>query len=158
MDEMVDLLFAADKLHLEVKGTHKLWALTSRLEIPIEHITGSHADPEPAMGWFQGLKIAGTDLPHVFRAGLFWQDGDKVFWDVRHPHKTIVIELEDEKFSKLIIEVKDPAAAVEEIRRALEDYRSAKDAAHRELEESLRGRPSEASTPNEAERLRQGQS
>jgi hypothetical protein len=136
---VVEIVITHDMLHLEVKGSHKLWALKSRLEIPLEHVTGVHVDPKPAMGWFQGMKIAGTDLPNIFRAGLFLQQGDKVFWDVRHPKKTIVIELEDESCAKLIVEVKDTKAAVAEIRRALADYQAAKAAAAEELEQSLRG-------------------
>jgi len=41
-----------------------------------------------------------------------------VFWDVRHPEKTIVVELADETFRKLVIEVADPDAAVSLIHRA----------------------------------------
>jgi hypothetical protein len=96
-----------------------------------------YADPEPAMGWFQGLKVAGADIPNIFRAGMFYQKGEKVFWDVRHPKNTIVIEMEDETFSKLIVEVKEPAAAVAEIQRALEDYRASKEEAIKELEQFL---------------------
>ena len=151
---MVDISVSAERLDLEVKGTHKFWALRSRLEIPLEHVTGVHADPDPAMGWFRGMKIAGTDLPHIFRAGLFWQDRDKVFWDVRHPKKTIVIELEDESCAKLIVEVRDPSAAVEQIRRAIADYQASKADAEHELEEVLRGNlmAPEVETP----RIRQG--
>src|SRR5437868_3365638 len=113
---MVEIDASGDRLLLEVQGWHKLWALKSRLEIPLAHVKNVYADPKPAMGWFQGLKLAGADLPHIFRAGLFYQEGNLVFWDVRHPEKTIVIELEDEKFAKLIVEVDDPEAALQTIR------------------------------------------
>src|SRR5688572_23620252 len=116
---MVEITASEDKLAIEVQGWHKLWALKSRLEIPLEHIKSVSADPNPAMGWFSGLKLAGTDIPHVFRAGLFWQEGNRVFWDVRHPEKTIVIELEDEGYAKLIIEVEDPDAEIQKINAAL---------------------------------------
>jgi hypothetical protein len=136
---LVDIHFTHESLVLEVKGSHKFWALKSVLDIPLEHIKSVHADPKPAMGWFQGLKIAGTDLPNFFRAGLFYQEGEKVFWDVRHPKNTIVIEMRDEGFTKLIVEVKDPEAAVQEIRAAIVDYQIAKDAAAKELEQYLQG-------------------
>src|ERR1044072_2615206 len=134
---MVDITLTPDSLHLEVMGSHRYWALRSRLDAPLRHVVRVYADPKPAMGWFQGLKLVGADIPNIFRAGLFIQDGNRVFWDVRHPKKTIVIELEDEGFAKLIVEVKDPAAAVEEITRALEKYRAECDMARLELEESL---------------------
>ena len=115
---MVEITIQGKTAIFEVKGQDKLWALRSRLEIPLANITGVHPDPAPAMGWFQGLKLAGTDLPNFFRAGIFYQNGGIVFWDVRHPEKTIVVELADETFRKLVIEVADPDAAVSLIHRA----------------------------------------
>ncbi len=134
---MVEIEVTHDTLVLEVLGSHKFWALKSRLSIPLEHIKGVHADPEPAMGWFQGLKVTGADIPNIFRAGLFYQKGEKVFWDVRHPKNTIVIEMEDETFSKLIVEVRDPEVAVAEIRSALASYAASKEEAIRELDQFL---------------------
>lgn len=112
---MIKINIEGDKAIFEVEGWDKLWSLRSRLEIPLSHITGAHADPEPAMGWFQGLKIAGTGLPNIFRAGTFYQEGGLVFWDVHEPGKTIVIELEHETYKKLIIEVENPRQEVEKI-------------------------------------------
>lgn len=109
---MVEITVVGDKAVFEVEGWDKLWSLRSRLEIPLAHIKGVHADPKPAMGWFDGLKLGGTAIPHIFRAGTFYQQGDFVFWDVRNPDKTIVIELEHEHFAKLILEVDEPQAAV----------------------------------------------
>jgi hypothetical protein len=134
---MVEITTAQGKLILEVQGLHKLWALKSQLEIPLEHIVGVQVDPHPAMGWFQAWKIAGTDFPNVFRAGMFWQEGNKVFWDVRHPEKTVVIELKEEFYGKLIVEVDDPDATVQAIETALTDFQAAKAAAERELGETL---------------------
>ena len=98
-----------------------MWALTSRLTIPLAHIRSVEANPHPAMRWFQGLKIAGTELPNVFRAGMFYQDGNKVFWDVRHPENTIVVSLTDERYATLIIEVEDPEFVVGLITAAIAD-------------------------------------
>ena len=116
---MVELIVTGDTVVFEVEGWDKLWSLRSRLEIPLAHIKGAHADPGPAMGWFDGLKIAGTAIPHIFRAGTFYQEGDFVFWDVHHPEKTVVIELEHERFGKLIVEVADPQATVNLINQAI---------------------------------------
>jgi hypothetical protein len=109
---MVDVKTNAETVTFEVQGWDKVWSLTSKLTIPLAHIKSVVADPNPAMGWFQGLKIAGTDLPNVFRAGMFYQEGNRVFWDVRHPEKTIVVSLADERYARLIIEVEDPEFVV----------------------------------------------
>lgn len=116
---MVQINVVGDKAVFEVEGWDKLWSFKSRLEIPLAHIKGAHHDPEPAMGWFQGLKLLGTDIPNIFKAGTFYQDGGRVFWDVRHPENTIVVELDHEHFSKLIIEVADPVAAVSLLQSAI---------------------------------------
>ena len=42
----------------------------------------------------------------------FYQDGKRVFWDVHSPDKTIVIDLHDERYNELEVEVDDPKAAV----------------------------------------------
>ena len=110
---------AEGKLSAHVRGADKLWAFQSSLEIPLIHITGVRADPEIARGWYHGFRSPGTNVPGVITAGTFYQDGKRVFWDVHHPEKTIVIDLHDERFSQLVVEVADPDAAVKLIQTAL---------------------------------------
>ena len=109
---MVDLSISEGKLLLHVHGADKLWAFKGSLEIPLQHIAGIRADPEAARGWWHGLKLPGTNIPGVITAGTFYQDGKRVFWDVHDPEKTVVIDLHDERYNQLIVEVADPAAAV----------------------------------------------
>ena len=77
------------------------------------------ADPEAAHGWYHGIRMPGTNVPGVIAAGKFYQDGKRVFWDVHHPEKSIVINLHDERYSELVVEVDDPEAAVRLIQNAL---------------------------------------
>ena len=65
------------------------------------------------------MRLPGTNVPGVITAGTFYQDGKRVFWDVHHPENTIVIDLHDERYSNLIVEVEEPDAAVRLIRTAL---------------------------------------
>jgi hypothetical protein len=41
-----------------------------------------------------------------------------VFWDVHDPAKAVVVELADDRYTRLIIEVADPRATVELIEQA----------------------------------------
>ena len=116
---MVDLSIAEGKLVLHVRGADKLWSFKSSLEIPLVHIARVRADAEIARGWYHGIRMPGTNVPGVITAGTFYQDGKRVFWDVHHPEKTIVIDLHDEKYNQLIVEVEDPQAAVSLIQSAL---------------------------------------
>jgi hypothetical protein len=115
---MVDLSVTNGTLVLHVRGADQLWALKSTLEIPLVHIAAVRADPEVARGWWHGIKFPGTNIPGVITAGTFYLDGKRVFWDVHHPEKTIVIDLHDESYNQLIVEVKDPQSAVKLIESA----------------------------------------
>jgi hypothetical protein len=92
-------------LIVHVRGMDRLWALKSRLEIPISHVVGAKVDPEIAREWHKGIRAGGTHVP-----GTFYQEGERVFWDVHDPEKTVVIQLRDERYARLVIEVEDPRA------------------------------------------------
>ena len=109
---MVDLSVADGKLALHIRGTDKLWAFKSSIEIPLVHIAGVRADPEAARGWYHGIRMPGTNVPGVITAGTFYQDGKRVFWDVHNAENAVVIDLRDERYNELIVEVADPHAAV----------------------------------------------
>lgn len=114
---MVELKVEDGKLMVHVRGADQLWALKSSLEIPLEHVAGIRADSSVAQGWFHGLKMPGTNIPGVLTSGTFYQHGNRVFWDVHDPEKTVVIQLLDERYNELIVEVADPAAAVALVER-----------------------------------------
>jgi len=107
-----------DALIVHVKGMDRLWSLKSRLEIPLSHVLGAEADPKVASEHSRGLRAPGTHLPGVITAGTFYQEGDRVFWDVHDPEKAIVIRLKDERYARLVIEVDDPPATVAAIEEA----------------------------------------
>ncbi len=104
-------------LVVEMEGLHKAWALRSRIEVPLAHVRGATLDPGIVHG-YKGVRLGGTQLPGVITAGTFRHDGDWIFWDVRDPARAVVIELADEKYTRLIVEVADPRAVVGEIERA----------------------------------------
>ena len=116
---MVDLSISEGTLTLHVRGADQLWSFKSSLEIPLAHIAGVRLDPEAARGWYHGIKMPGTNLPGVITAGTFYQHGQCIFWDVHHPENTIVIDLHDERYNELFVEVADPQAAVTAIQTAL---------------------------------------
>ncbi|HYV97841.1 MAG TPA: hypothetical protein VE967_10335 [Gemmatimonadaceae bacterium] len=115
---MVDVTIEHDVVHFEVEGIDKLWALKSRLQIPLAHIKSARVDNDAAKGWWHGLKLGGADLPGVITAGTFYSKGRMVFYDTHKPENTIVVELDHEKYDQLILQVRDPAAAVAAINSA----------------------------------------
>jgi hypothetical protein len=118
---MVNLSISGGNLHLHVQGADRLWAFKGSLEIPLRHIASIRAGPSVAHGWWHGIRFPGTNIPGVLTAGTFYKDGKRVFWDVHHPENTVVIELLDETYGELIVEVADPQLMVEQVRAALAD-------------------------------------
>src|SRR5579871_6753175 len=116
---MVEIAIADGTAHFRVHGWDKLWSFKSELEIPLAHIRHVSADPTIARHWWHGIKAPGTSVPGVITAGTFYQHGKRVFWDVHDPEKTIVVELSDERYDELIVEVASPAQAVEQLRLAI---------------------------------------
>ena len=109
---MVDVTVEGSVAVFEVQGADKLWALQSRLEIPLRHIRGARLDPDVAHGWWKGFRAPGTHVPGVIVAGTFYQHGKRIFWDVHDPARTIVVELADERYDEIIVEVRDPAGTL----------------------------------------------
>jgi hypothetical protein len=116
---MVSVTIAADSAVFEVEGLHQLWALRSRLEIPLTHITDVQIDPEQVGRWWHGWKLLGTYVPGLITAGTFYHHGELVFCDVSDPAKSIIVSLEHQSYKKLIVEVPDPEAVVSRLRQSL---------------------------------------
>jgi hypothetical protein len=116
---MVDVRVEADRVVFEVEGVDKLWALRSRLVIPLAHVTHVEANPEQVSRWWHGVRLLGTYMPGILTAGTFFYHQELVFWDVHDPAKTIVVSLDHEHYKKLIIEVADPNATVAQLRAVL---------------------------------------
>ena len=115
---MVKISIEDDQAVFEVEGFDKLWALRSRLQIPLAHITNIDTNADHVGRWWHGFKILGTDVPGLLGAGTFYYHGEVVFWDVHDPAKAIILSLDHERYKKLIIEVADPAEALERFRSA----------------------------------------
>ncbi|MCX4417420.1 hypothetical protein OOK43_29725 [[Kitasatospora] papulosa] len=115
---MALIRIADDNLVVVMEGLDKLWAFKSRLTIPLANVRGATVDPGIATD-FKGIRAPGSHLPGVIIAGTFHHDGDKVFWDVKDASKAIVVELADEEYTRLVLQVDDPRAAVALVENAL---------------------------------------
>ena len=86
---MVDIDVADGMVTFRVGGLHKLWALKSRLVVPVQAIAAVEG-PEAVPRW-AGWRIAGTAMPGLITAGTYRRDGAWTFWDVVQAHNAIVV-------------------------------------------------------------------
>jgi hypothetical protein len=106
-DNVAEVYCLNDTLTVHLTGRDRELAGRARLDIPLDEIRGVESGRRIARGV-------------VMDAGeAFFRDGNRIFWDVRNPKKAIEIALDDETFSRLVIDVRDPNAVVNEIREAL---------------------------------------
>lgn len=102
----------SDMLIIRMEGDDKRWALKSELQIPRAHVLGAEPTEAEAREWFHGIRLGATHVSGVISAGRFYEHGQRVFWDVQDPQRAIAINLQNDRYSKLVIEVEDPAAAL----------------------------------------------
>ena len=117
---MAEVELTEDVLIIHVRGMDRIFALKSRLEIPLSHVVGAEVDAGVAQppAW-KSLRLTATQIPWVVTAGTFYQVGERVFWDVHDPKKAVVIRLSDERYARLIIGVEDPASTAAAIEAAI---------------------------------------
>ena len=117
---MAEVELAEDALIIHIRGLDRIFALKSRLEIPLSHVLGAQVDPEVAhpAAW-KSLRLTATQIPWTVTAGTFYQEGERVFWDVHDPEKVVVIQLKDERYARLVIGVDDPPATAAAIQGAI---------------------------------------
>ena len=96
-----------DRFKVQVLGWDRLWAFKSKLEFPLDHVVAIRPYvKDDSMGW-KVIRAPGTHLPGVITAGTYHGNGEHVFYDVHKFENAIVIELKDEWYARLIVEVEN---------------------------------------------------
>ncbi|MGO3182658.1 MAG: hypothetical protein ACTIJ9_07485 [Aequorivita sp.] len=91
----------------EVVGWHKIWTFTNKLIIPMANVVDAYPN-EQQLNFIPGLRLFGTGLPGVISAGTYYIQDKVVFCDVMNYKNSIVVELRDEYYKMLVIEVEEP--------------------------------------------------
>ena len=115
---MPEVELTGDTLVIHAQVRDRILTFRSRLEIPLTYVVGAEIDPEIARDRQVGDAVP-LRVPQIGAVSSVYKDGGRVFWNVHHPEKTVVIQLRDEKYTQLVIEVKEPAAMVATIQKAI---------------------------------------
>ena len=119
---MATIELTENTLIVRIEGVDKFFAFKSQLEVPLSHVVGAEVDSLVVQewgNWWKGVRILGAHVPGLLAAGNFYQQGERVFWDVHDPQKAVTIRLTDEQYARLVIEVEDPAASITAIEEAV---------------------------------------
>ena len=98
-----------DRLIVKPIGMARLWAWSRGVDVPLTSIRDigvSNVRKVP-----RGVRVPGTYLPRILTAGTFRKGGQKSYWLVARGREVLVIELEDERYDRLVLDVQDPHMA-----------------------------------------------
>lgn len=120
---MARIVIEDGQLTVRVEGVDRVLALKSTIRVPLTHVRGVTPYPEVNMGINWRLwRLPGTEIPGVVRAGSFYHAGKGwYFFDVHDPQKSIAIDLIDERYQRIVVQVdgETPDEAAQRITAAI---------------------------------------
>jgi hypothetical protein len=107
-----------DNVVLEIHGIDEILSIKRSINIPLKHILSVSTETLP---WsvFPQLKLAGTNIPHHVKDGRFLTKEGMIFFEMHDPEKCITINLDHERYKKVVFEVDDKESAATMIENAL---------------------------------------
>jgi hypothetical protein len=101
---------------IEPVGIMKLLALTARLEVRLAHMSGVFEVERPQDRYRPGMRLPGTWLPGLL-AGTFQGPEGRSFWLVGRGETSVRLDLDDEHYDYIVIDVADPSATLGELKQ-----------------------------------------
>ena len=108
------------ELAVHLTGVSGALALKSHFTHPLADVAGAQvmAIDEAKGGEHMSAKFPGTRIPGVFWAGSFRNADSWQFWYVARADNVLVIDIEHEKYARLVLELPDPQAEADKINAA----------------------------------------
>jgi hypothetical protein len=105
-------------LVFELHGVDEFLSIKRSISIPLQHIVSVSTERVP---WqpFKQMKVAGTSLPGVIKDGRFLSSDGMMFFEMHDPDKCVTVNLDHERYKKIVFEVEDKEATAKQINDAL---------------------------------------
>lgn len=98
----MNIIITPTEVRIELSFWEKVWSLHGNFQIPRSNIT-SISTGNPKSSWFD-LRVPGTFLPGLIKAGTFYTRRGREFWYVIHNHPRIyTIELTNMAYKRLVV-------------------------------------------------------
>jgi len=104
---------------IELNFWEKLWSLqfNHTWKIPLNHIERVTTTP-PSSNW-KDIKLPGTFVPGVIKAGTYYTERGREFWYVTDDKNYLTLDLKDEFYQKVILTVEQNHFLAEQLNRSL---------------------------------------
>ena len=103
---MVSISVRDSVVVINILGIHKILALKSKIEINkknIKNVEIAETKLHPPL-----FRFPGTRIPGIIAAGTFIKSNNREFWDHIKGKKAIAIETENENYTRIVVDVKQP--------------------------------------------------
>jgi len=118
---MTEITIEKGTLVARMIGIDVLLAARRKVTVPLSHITSAEETANLRRQSGEGWKLIGGYFPGAFRNGTFRENGRTAFWNVTgiKRARAVTITLHDDRFSRLVLAVRDPENTVAMIHKAL---------------------------------------
>lgn len=114
----IEIAVDGGDLVVRPRGLDVLWTLHGCLRVPLGQVRGVAVAPLAQVPR-EGLRLPGSALPGVIRAGSFGLPPRRDFWDVRRANEILWLDLAPEAgapYRRLILQVDDPRRTAHQLR------------------------------------------
>lgn len=121
---MKQIALGDNSISVQLNGWDMVWSLKKSLDIPLSTVAKVYLRPKKLRPpW---LRVPGTYVPGVIIAGTYIGRGRKEFWSSRLKSDSIVLDLTDHKFTRVVLDLPDAPKLIEEIERKIAQNRLAR--------------------------------
>ncbi|MBC7825719.1 MAG: hypothetical protein H7126_18010 [Candidatus Parcubacteria bacterium] len=94
-----------DRLRIDLNAWERILAFffNQTLEIPLNHIHQATVE-KPETDWKE-VRLPGTFLPGVIKAGTYYTSRGREFWVVNRDGDCLTLELENEFYKKIVLTI-----------------------------------------------------
>jgi hypothetical protein len=103
---MVSITIEGSTVKVTVLGWHKILALRSAICFSRENIRS--VDYATGEVYRPCWRMPGTSVPGLITAGTYVEAGKREFWDITRGQDAVVIDLENEEYTRLVVEASNP--------------------------------------------------
>jgi len=110
---MIDVILSTSAVRIEMAGWDRVWACKRSLVLPRRSISRVYRrDDTLRPPW---CRCPGTAWPGVIIAGTYYGRGRKEFWSTRFREGTLVFDLHDAEYTRVVVDVADPETILAEL-------------------------------------------
>jgi hypothetical protein len=106
----VEVVVAEREVRVAFHGADALWSSSRGITIPVARLRGARVISRlEANRECSKLRLPGTALPGVLRAGSYGRGDDRQLWCVHRAEQVLALDLVGRPYCRVVLEVTDPA-------------------------------------------------